>query len=149
MRMESDLTPEQLAARWDERTAPHRFAGGDDYFDDIFIAERRGDRVKIACKPRSGPNMFSTVFRGKIVTSGRGSALSGLFCKVTGDYLLAFVLAVICVTVFKALYERGTSAAAIGAGAFVAAAVLALYLIPKRGAKKKYAELFEDIVRKG
>ena len=147
--LESALTPEQLAARWDERTAPHRFAGGDDYFDNIFIAERRGDRVKIAFKPRSGPNIFATVFRGKIVPSAGGSAISGFFCKVTGDYLLAFALAVICVTVLKALYDRGASLTAIGAGALVAAAVFALYLFPKRGAKKKYLELFEDIVRKG
>jgi hypothetical protein len=38
LKFESGLTITELAARWDERTSPQRFAGSDDIFDNIYIA---------------------------------------------------------------------------------------------------------------
>ena len=149
MKIKSGLSLEELARRWDERTSPQRFAGGDELFDNIFISERNGEKIKTAYKPRSGPDLFSTVFRGRLVKDGDGSAISGLFTKTVADYILACVLAVVFFAVMKAVADRGADTAVIYAGCAVFAAVMILFLIPKKSFKKKYLELFEDIVQKG
>ena len=149
MKIKSGLTCEELVRRWDERTSPQRFAGGDEFFDSVFIAERSGEKIKIAYKPRSGPDLFSTVFRGRLVKDGEGSAISGLFTKAGVDYILACVLAVVFFAVMKAVRDRGADIAVIYACCAVFALVMILFLIPKRSFRKKYLELFEDIVQKG
>ena len=81
MIMKSKLTKRQLAERWDERTSPQRFAGSDDMFDNIFVADRKGDKIKVAFKPRTGTYLFSTVFRGRITEDEEGSAITGKYTK--------------------------------------------------------------------
>ncbi len=149
MKFASELTKEELVARWDERTSPQRFAGSDDMFDNIYIAHRGGDRIKLAFKPRSGPDLFGTVFRGRITRNGEGSAISGFFTKTGADYLLAFVLAVVMTVILKAMYDRGLGVVNLYIGMALCAAVLALYLWPKRTSKKKYAAFLKDIALKG
>ncbi len=149
MRFNSVLSKNELTARWDERTSPQRFAGGDDLFDNIYIARRSGDKVKLAFKPRSGPDLFSTVFRGRITGGESGSAITGSCTKSGADYALACVLAVIMAVMLKAMYDRGLGVVGLYTGMLICAAVLAVYLLPKRGARKKYAEFLKDIARKG
>lgn len=149
MKIKSGLSLEELVRRWDERTSPQRFAGGDELFDNVFIAERNGEKIKIAYKPKSGPDLFSTVFRGRLIKNGERSAISGLFTKAGVDYILACALAVVFFAVMKAVSDRGAGVTVIYAGCAVFAAVMILFLIPKKSFKKKYLELFEDIVQKG
>ena len=149
MKFASELTKEELVARWDERTSPQRFAGSDDMFDNIYIAHRGGDRVRLAFKPRSGPDLFGTVFRGRITRNGEGSAITGVFTKTGADYLLAFVLAAVMAVILKAMYDRGLGVMNLYIGMALCAAVLALYLWPKRTSKKKYSAFLKDITLKG
>ena len=149
MKFESGLTITELAARWDERTSPQRFAGSDDIFDNIYIARRKGDRVKLAFKPRSGPDLFGTVFRGRIAQDGEKSYITGFFTKTCADYILACVLAVIMAVILKAMYDRGMALVHLYAGMALSDAVLLVYLYPKRSPRKKYSEFLRDIAAKG
>ncbi len=139
MKFASELTKEELVARWDERTSPQRFAGSDDMFDNIYIAHRGGDRVRLAFKPRSGPDLFGTVFRGRITRNGEGSAITGVFTKTGADYLLATVLAVVMAVILKAMYDRGLGVMNLYIGMALCASVLLADLWPKRTSRKKYA----------
>ena len=149
MIMKSKLTKRQLAERWDERTSPQRFAGSDDMFDNIFVADRKGDKIKVAFKPRTGTYLFSAVFRGRITEDEEGSAITGKYTKSDADYVIAGILVIIFTAVLKALYDRGIGAIKIYIGMLICAAVLFVFLVPKRGAIKKYRELFKDITQNG
>ena len=84
---ESNYSVNEFIERWDEFTSPARFSGSDDTMDLIFVSKRNENKVKLIRRARSNRDPFSTVFRGKIIKTEKGSAVSGIFTKSIADYI--------------------------------------------------------------
>lgn len=142
--LKSKLTKQQLIARWDDRTAPARFAGNEDLEDNIFIGTRKDDRVTLIRKARGAWDPFATVFKGKITSEGEYGVLEGTFGKRVLDYVILIALGLLdFLFYFYASPERQTQSTA---GFCIAFAVLLIFLaIPRRSAKKRYREFLADI----
>ena len=151
MKTESSLSKEKLISNWDEYTSPARFAGSDDIFDDIFISFRKGDRIKLARKPRASFDMFSTVFRGKLGGDEKSSYIKGVYTVGIIDYVVSFIIAAVYAYIVYTVYERNGSVFDGKVLLLAAIGILLLWLAlrPKSGAKKKYASLFDKITEKG
>lgn len=142
--LRSRFSKEELVARFDEMTSPARFAGNDDYDDNIFMATRKKDKITLIRKARNAWDPFATVFKGEIVSDGENSILQGAFGKRLLDYLILIGLGVLdFLFYFYASPERQTKSMA---GFCIAFAVLLIVLaIPTRSAKKRYKTFLEDI----
>ena len=143
--MESRYSPEQLLARWDERTSPARFAGNDDVMDVIFMASRKKNRVFLIRKARRTLDPFTTVFRGKIIPYGDGSALQGNFSKRLFDYLLLLGLLALDVFVYQRASSAGMLTTGFSVGCVVFACVLLLLAVPFPRTTKHYRVLLKEI----
>ena len=143
--LESKATPEQLAQRWDEKTSPARFAGNDELMDNIFIASRKENRVFLIRRASGALDPFATVFRGRIVPCGSGSAVKGRFTKRLFDYLLLLLLAVIDGFVyFRALNDGSVSPSVTGL-CIAFALLLLLLAVPLPAPRRRYREFLEGI----
>ena len=142
--LKSKLTKEALTARWDDRTAPARFAGNEDLEDNIFMATRKGDKVTLIRKARGAWDPFATIFKGKITSDGEYGILEGTFGKRVLDYAILIGLGVLdFLFYFYASPERQTRSMAGFCLCF--AVILILLAIPTRSAKKRYRAFLEDI----
>ena len=143
--LESKATPEQLAQRWDEKTSPARFAGNDTLMDNIFIASRKEDRVFLIRKASGALDPFATVFRGRIVSCGSGSAIKGRFTKRLFDYILLLLLAAIDGFVYYRAMEDGSVSPSVTGFCIAFAVLLLLIAVPLRASRRRYREFLEGI----
>ena len=143
--LESRYSPEQLLARWDERTSPARFAGNDDVLDLIYVASRKDNRVFLIRKARRTLDPFATVFRGKIVSCGNGSALQGSFSKRFFDYFVLLAMLAIVVFVYHRASISGLATTSFSVGCVLFACLILLLAIPLPHAKKKYLSFLKEI----
>ncbi len=143
--LESRYSPEQLLARWDERTSPARFAGNDDVLDVIYVASRKKNRVFLIRKARRALDPFTTVFRGKVLPYGEGSVLQGSFSKRLFDYLLLLALLALDIFVYQRASASGLATSGFSAGCVLFACLLILLAIPFPRAKKQYLSLLKEI----
>ena len=131
---ESKYDVEELISRWDEFTSPSRFSGSDDSMDLIFVSKRNDSKVKLVRRARANRDPFSTVFRGKIVKTEKGSAISGIFTKSILDYL---VVALILGFLFYLQSASETNISALLACAVIGAGVL---LYNTKSSKRRFAD---------
>lgn len=143
--LKSKSTPEQLAQRWDEKTSPARFAGSDELMDNIFIASRKEDRVFLIRRASGALDPFATVFRGRIVSCGSGSAIKGRFTKRLFDYLLVFALAVLDGFLFYRAWDDGSVTPSFTGLCIGVAVLLLLLAVPLRSPRRRYREFLEEI----
>lgn len=143
--LESRYSPEQLLARWDERTSPARFAGNDDVMDVIYVASRKDDRVFLVRKGRRTLDPFATVFRGRVVPCDGGSALQGRFSKRLFDYLILLVLLALEVFFYQRAVAGGSVTSSFTVGCLAFAFLLLLLAIPLPHTKKRYREFLKEI----
>lgn len=143
--LESKFTPEQLAQRWDEKTSPARFAGNDALMDNIFIASRKEDRVFLIRRASGALDPFATVFRGRIVPCGSGSAIKGRFTKRLFDYLLLLVLAFLDGFVFYRAMDEGSVSPSVTGFCIAFLVLLLLIAFPLRAPRRRYREFLEEI----
>ena len=143
--LESKATPEQLVRRWDEKTSPARFAGNDALMDNIFIASRKEDRVFLIRRASGALDPFATVFRGRIVSCGGGSAIKGRFTKRLFDYLLLLLLAAIDGFIYFRALEEGSVNPSFTGLCIAFALVLLLLACPLRSTRRRYREFLEEI----
>ena len=143
--LESRYSPEQLLARWDERTSPARFAGNDDVLDLIYVASRNDNRVFLIRKARRTLDPFATVFRGKIIPCGEGSALQGSFSKRLFDYIIMIAMLVVLAFVYHRASISGLANASFSACCVLLACLILLLAIPLPFAKKKYLSFLKEI----
>lgn len=143
--LKSRYSPEQLTARWDERTSPARFAGNDDVLDNIYIASRKKNSVFLIRKARGALDPFATVFRGKILSCGAGSELRGRFSKRLFDYILLLLLLALDLFIYEraAVQTALTDGVKYGCAAF--AVVLLLLAVPLPSAKRRYRAFLLEI----
>lgn len=142
---ESNLSPDELIARWDEYTSPSRFAGSDDTMDLIFVSVRKDNKVKLIRRTRSNREPFSAVFRGRIIKTEQGSKVSGVFTKSLLDYVaIVAIIGLLCYMryVFAA---RGDSLNTIDS--LIAFGILGggALLYNTRAAKRKFADFIVRI----
>lgn len=143
--LESRYSPEQLLARWDERTSPARFAGNDDVLDVIYVAVRKKNRVFLIRKARRTLDPLTTVFRGKIISYGSGSALRGNFSKRLFDYLLLLALLALDIFFYHRAFSAGLASDTFSVGCVCFAVLLLFLAIPLPRAKKKYLAFLREI----
>ena len=144
--LKSTLTKQELIARWDDRTAPARFAGNEDLEDNIFMATRKGDKVTLIRKARGAWDPFATIFKGSILSDGEHSVLEGTFGKRTLDYLILIGLGMLdFLFYFYASPERQTKS--MMGFCILFAVVLIVLALPTRSAKKRYRQFLEDITQ--
>lgn len=143
--LESKATPEQLAQRWDEKTSPARFAGNDELMDNIFIASRKEDRVFLIRRASGALDPFATVFRGRIVPCGSGSAIKGRFSKRLFDYILLLVLAFLDGFVYYRAMADGSVSPSVTGFCIAFAVLLLLIAVPLRAPRRRYREFLEGI----
>ena len=146
--LHSDYGKEELTSRWDDYTSAARFAGSDDTLDLIFVATRRGDKVKLVRKSRSMHEPYAAVFRGRICSAGNGSAIKGVFTKSVFDYLFTAVLIALAFAVRGYAESRGASlyASNVILAAVILGSIVLLYNY--RGTKRKYTEFMCRITGK-
>ncbi|MCH5182820.1 MAG: hypothetical protein J1E00_01465 [Oscillospiraceae bacterium] len=143
--LESKFTPEQLTQRWDEKTSPARFAGNDALMDNIFIASRKEDRVFLIRRASGALDPFATVFRGRIVPCGGGSAIKGHFTKRLFDYVLLLVLAFLDGFVYYRAMEEGSVSPSVTGFCIAFVVLLLLIAVPLRKPRRRYREFLEEI----
>ena len=143
--LESKATPEQLAQRWDEKTSPARFAGNDELMDNIFIAFRKEDRVFLIRRASGALDPFATVFRGRIVSCGSGSAIKGRFTKRLFDYLILLLLALLDGFFYSRALEEGSISPSVTGLCIAFAFLLLLLAVPLRASRRRYREFLEGI----
>ncbi|MBO4452572.1 MAG: hypothetical protein J5793_01425 [Clostridia bacterium] len=144
----SDYSVEELCSRWDDRTAPARFAGNDDALDLVFSATRRGCRVKLIRRPVDAREPFAAVFRGKIKKAENGSVITGFFTKGVGDYVFSALCTALSFAVFRSaqIREAGVNQASMLLTACIVAAIILLY--NRRSVKRQYTDFMSDITGK-
>lgn len=147
--LKSSQTPEELMLRWDERTSPARFAGSDELMDSIFMASRKGDRVFLIRKASGALDPFATVFRGRIVSCGTGSAIKGCFTKRLFDYLALLALGALDWLIYARALESGNASESLTVACIAIAVLLLLIAVPLRGARRRYREFLEEITENG
>ena len=144
----SDYSPEELLERWDEFTAPSRFAGNDDTMDLIFISKRKNNKVKLTRRARIAREPFSSVFHGKIRKTEKGSEIAGFFTKSPFDYAIVGVILVLLFYVRGLIIDRGgdlqTVNILLGVGIVCGLALLFSF----RHSKRKYADFIFRITNK-
>lgn len=145
MVLESKAAPEQLMRRWDEKTSPARFAGSDALMDNIFIASRKENRVFLIRRASGALDPFATVFRGRIVSCGGGSAIKGHFTKRLFDYILLLLLAAVDGFVYYRALENGGVEPSFTGFCIAFALLLLLLAIPLRAPRRRYREFLEEI----
>lgn len=142
---ESDFPIDELVSRWDEYTSPSRFAGNDDSMDLIFVAKRDGYKVKLARRTRANREPFSTIFRGHIVKTEKGSKISGFFVKSILDYIAIGLILGFLFYVRATFSARGDSLNTInyliGFGSIFGVGLL----YNTRSSKRKYADFIARI----
>ena len=143
--LESKEAPEQLAQRWDEKTSPARFAGNDELMDNIFIASRKKDRVFLIRRASGALDPFATVFRGRIVPCGSGSAIKGRFTKRLFDYFLLLLLAGLDGFVYSRALEGGGASPSVTGFCIAFALLLLLLAVPLRASRRRYRDFLEGI----
>lgn len=144
----SDLSPEELAEKWDEYTSPARFAGSDDTMDLIYMSRRNGYKVNLVRKARSAREPFSCIFRGRIKKSEKGSELVGFFAKSIVDYVVVAGLLALVFYIRSLIITRGENPGAINIILMVALVGSALLLYNTRAAKRRYSEFIFRITGK-
>lgn len=145
MVLESKATPEQLMRRWDEKTSPARFAGSDALMDNIFIASRKEDRVFLIRRASGALDPFATVFRGRIIPCGSGSAIKGRFTKRLFDYVLLLLLAALDGFVYYRALEDGGADPSLTGVCIAVALLLLLLAVPLYAPRRRYREFVEEI----
>lgn len=148
VRFESDLSPEILLNKWDEHTSIARFAGSDDTMDLIFMSKRKGNKVKLVRKARFAYEPFSSVFRGKIVKTEKGSEIVGFFTKSFADYAIIAAVMALLFYIRSFIEARGESLNTINALLVAAIVGSVLLLINYRPTKRKYADFIYRITGK-
>lgn len=143
--LKSTYSPEQLTARWDERTSPARFAGNDDVLDNIYIASRKRNRVFLIRKARGALDPFATVFRGRIVSCGDGSELRGFFSKRLFDYLLLLCLLALDLFVYERALAQAAMTDGLKCGCLMFALVMLLLAVPLPFARRRYRDFLLEI----
>lgn len=143
--LKSKWTTEQLMQRWDEKTSPARFAGSDALMDSIFIASRKKERIFLIRKASGALDPFATVFRGRIVPCGEGSAIKGYFTKRLFDYVLLLLLAALDGFVYNRALESGNAGNSLTGFCIAFAVLLLLAAVPLRGSRRRYREFLEEI----
>lgn len=143
--LKSKWTPDQLAQRWDEKTSPARFAGNDALMDSIFIASRKEDRVFLIRRASGALDPFATVFRGRIVPCGEGSAIKGHFTKRLFDYVLLVLLAVLDGFLYFRMLDSGQVSASYQGFCAAFALLLLLAAVPLRAPRRRYRAFLEEI----
>lgn len=136
----SKYSSEELTKRWDEYTSPARFAGNDDNMDLIFVSKRNGSKLNLVRRARASREIFSSIFRGKIVATDNGSEIQGYFTKSIFDYVSVVAIIGILFYIRTLVIERGGNINAINT--LLAAGIIGgmLLLINTRRTKRKYAE---------
>jgi len=142
----SPFSVSALCERWDDRTSSARFAGNDADMDNVFVAERKGTRVRLVRKARNALDPFATVFRGNIKKDGEGSVLEGWFGKSALDYILLALLFGGDVFFFVRGIVLGQLNGGLVAGCLLFLALLVLLAYPTKSARNRYAEFMSDIL---
>ncbi|MBO5870758.1 MAG: hypothetical protein J6Q89_08420 [Clostridia bacterium] len=137
---ESKYSVKELMERWDEFTSPARFSGSDDTMDLIFVSKRNENKVKLIRRARSTRDPFSTVFRGKIIKTEKGSVISGVFTKSILDYI---TVALVLVILF---YLRSVSETNLNALLVCSIIGGILLLYNTRASKRRFAEFICRII---
>ena len=148
LKLQSDYGKEELAARWDDYTSAARFAGSDETLDLIFVAKRKGDRVKLVRKSNSVHEPYAAVFRGKLCSKGNGSFIKGIFTKSLFDYI--FTALVIALAFVVRGYAESRGASLYTSNVILAAVILGglALLYNYRGTKRRYVEFMCRITGK-
>lgn len=141
------LSADKLCEKWDDKTSPSRFAGNDDNMDNIFMANRNGNKVKLVRKARNAMDPFATIFRGKICKDSNGSCIKGYFTKSILDYIIILVLLAFDLYICISSYLSGSLTANIIFGCIAFLAILVLLAVPLKPAKRKYTEFISDITK--
>ena len=156
LRIESKLTHEDLCAYWDDRTSAARYAGNDGDLDNVFIAKRKGDRIRLVRKAMNVIDPFATVFWGQLLPlpegegkNGSKSVLTGFFGKSVLDYILLAVLVGVDAFVFFYNLAKGSLNTTVIAGCAAFLLVFVLLVIPTKSARERYTDLLDDVARGG
>ena len=96
-------------------------------------------------KARGAWDPFATVFRGRIVSAGGGSALKGCFTKRLFDYFLLLLLFAADGYFYLRLREMGNTGVSGAVGCLVFAVLLMLLTIPLPAARRRYRTFLKDI----
>ncbi len=147
-RLPSDFSLPQLRESWDRETAEARFAGADDTMDLIFVAKRKGDRVRLVRKARAMNDPFSAVFRGRLKETEKGSEIVGFFTKRVVDYLFCILLVAGLLFVQTTVINRGENPYTINVllVSSIVFSLIALYCF--RPTKRRYTDFLCSITKK-
>ncbi len=145
MKYKSRYNKEELISRWDELTSPARFAGANAELDWVYIASRKGDRIKLVKKPRASYDPYATVFRGRIEAAENGSQIRGVYTKGLFDYILTAVIAVVyfgvCAAYLSRVLDKTIPLILISVGIIM----ILFALIPFPGKIAKYGALIREV----
>lgn len=144
----SDYSSEELVERWDEFTSPSRFAGNDETMDLVFVAKRKGNKVKLVRKARSAHEPFSCVFRGEIKASEKGSRIVGVFTKSWLDYAAVGAVLTLLLYIRHLVLESGDGINTINALLVIAIVGSLIMLMNYRRTKRRYADFLVRITGK-
>lgn len=136
----SNYTDVELIERWDEFTSPARFAGSDDTLDLIFIAKRKGNKLKLTRRARTASDPFASIFRGKIVKTEKGSEIVGVFTKSIFDYTIVSLILAFLFYIRTLIIDRGEPLGTINGLLVIAIIAGVFFLYNRRSEKRKYSE---------
>lgn len=146
--LKSDFDEKELAGRWDKRLDPARFAGNDDVTDIFFRGKRKGNRIKLIRRSGVSRLWFSTVFRGRIVSSRNGASIRGVFTKSIPDYILAALGLSFVFYIYMTVRERQMPMTAINFILVFSMLLAFLSLRTGRKTKRLYLDILKDITEK-
>ena len=126
-------------------TSEAYYAGSDDHLDSVFLGKRKGDRLFLINRPPKAISIFTTVFRGKIVTNGEDCFIKGYFSKRYVDYI-AYLLLSTFVLLFAIKMQDFTKSGGIIL-AIIWGIVTIFFLFPLKGTKSKYIDFLTRIAQ--
>lgn len=134
-----------LIKEFDERTSEARFAGNDEILDNIFVAERKGDRFILIRKAKALRDPFATIFHGRISKNIDGTYISGYFTKSVLDYIITALFFVFLMIIRDEVIGRGESPLTINVIIVIYTLLALSFLLTFKSTKQKYIDFLKDI----
>lgn len=135
---------ESIRKNFDFMTSEAYYAGSDEFLDSVFIGKRQGNKLFLVNRPLKSFSVFTTIFRGKIITDGDNCFIKGYFSKRYFDYIIYLLLSAFVLIFAVKMQDINQSGGLMIA--IIWGIVTILFLMPLKGTKTKYIDFLNRVV---
>ena len=141
--LSAEQKAEVIRKNFDFMISESYYAGSDEYNDSVFLGRRKGDKLFLVNRPPKSLSIFTTVFRGMIITDGDKCYIKGYFGKRLFDYFL-YVLLSALVMLFAVSMQSFSDSGGILL-AIIWGCVTLLFMFPLKGTRIRYIDFLTRV----